>query len=182
MTSPVDAVEHPVEGRIVRRASVVRAVHAPLRREADADEGLRRAAVAAPEPAVGAVEGLPVLAGLGRPGADAGLGAADLDRRGVLRVQRHPPVEAVAAEVEEVPAAASVARERVERLARVVLGVRAGRHRPVGGEAGDAFLVQLAIGDDVVGDALRVQPGDQVAVGLEVAQARPRWPGSENVR
>jgi hypothetical protein len=50
--------------------------------EADARQDLRRPAVAAPEPAITAVEALVILAGLRGPGADAAFAAADLDHAG----------------------------------------------------------------------------------------------------
>jgi hypothetical protein len=98
-----DRVLHPLQDPrrpgIVRAglAAIVRALEEPLRREADAHDPLRRAPVAPPEAAVGAVEGVVVLADLGLPGPDAALGAPHLDDAGYRGAGGDAPVEAVAA-------------------------------------------------------------------------------------
>src|SRR5690606_25218672 len=121
---------------------------------------LRRAAVAAPEAAILAVELVVVLADLGRPGADAALGAADLDEARLLLRQRDLPVEAVAAEIAEAPAVIAIGLERIQHLARVILRVRAGHYHAVGFQEVVALVVQLPVGDEVVVVALGLEPGD----------------------
>jgi hypothetical protein len=64
---------------------------------------LRRPAIAPPQAAISAVEGLKILAGLGRPGPNATLGAADFDDIRDLGAGRDPPVEPVAAQIGEAP-------------------------------------------------------------------------------
>src|SRR5881227_3693581 len=91
-----------------RRAAIGIAPERALAGEADAAQDLRRPVAAPPQPAVVAVERVVVLAGLGRPGADAALGATDLDGARHLVRQRDPPVEAVAAEIHQPPAGIDV--------------------------------------------------------------------------
>ena len=69
--------------------------------EADAGEHLRRAAVAAPEAAILAVELVVVFAGFSLPSADAALGAAQFDDVRKFGHAGDAPVEAVAAEIGE---------------------------------------------------------------------------------
>ena len=82
--SPVHALEDPaLPYRQARQPAVVGALEQALRGEADPGQHLRRAAVAAPEAAIAAIELVIGLAGLRGPGADAALGAADLDHVGM---------------------------------------------------------------------------------------------------
>src|SRR5205823_6441212 len=73
----IDTVEDPGGARIggARHAAVIRAFKQALRREADPAKDLRRPAIAPPQAAISAVEGLKILAGFGRPGPNATLGA-----------------------------------------------------------------------------------------------------------
>src|SRR6185312_13586084 len=95
------AVEDP--GVVVvarrRRAAIGVAPEGALAGEADAAQRLWWPVAAPPQAAVGAVERVIVLAGLGGPGTDAALGAPDLDRARHLVGERDAPVEAVAAEI-----------------------------------------------------------------------------------
>jgi hypothetical protein len=78
-----DTVEDPAHPGIAARLgfdAVVRADEVALRGEADAHQLLRRPRIAPPQAAVFGVELVVVLAGLGRPGADAAFAAADLDQ------------------------------------------------------------------------------------------------------
>src|SRR3546814_7344917 len=114
------------------RSPVMAAFEHALGGEPHADKALRRPAVAPPQPAQRAVELVVVLAGLRRPGADAGLRAPHLDHPGQPRAAGDPPVEAVAAEIDQPSAGTGVALQRVERAGRVVLRVRAGQDRRIG--------------------------------------------------
>src|SRR5690606_16814507 len=145
--------------------------------EAHAAKLLRRTAVAAPEAAVLTVELVVVLADLGGPGADAALGAADLDEARLLLRERDFPVEPVAAEIAEAPAAIAVGFERIQHLARVILRVRTGHHHAVGLQELVALVVQLPVCDDVVAVALGLEPRDEVRVGRVMPQA-----GAANLR
>ena len=80
----LDIVENPGDFRRVGggQAAVIGAFEAALGGEADADEFLGRAVLAAPEAAIAGIELLEVLAGLGRPGAGAALGAAQFSPGG----------------------------------------------------------------------------------------------------
>ena len=60
----------------------------------------------------------------------------------------------------------------------VVLRMAAGKHRAVAREQVDALGVHVFVGDDVVGEAARLQPGDQIQVGGEVARRIVQPPGS----
>ena len=111
-----------------RRLAVVITDEGALAREADAAQKLGRPVGAAPQSTIGAVEGVVVLAGLGRPGADAAFGAPDLDGTRDLIRQSDTPVEAVAAEIHQPPAGLGVALQRIERTLGVVLRMRAGQH------------------------------------------------------
>src|SRR6516162_881623 len=73
----VDPGKNPRRPWIVsaRLAAIERALEQALRREPDADDLLRRATVASPQAAVGAVERVIVVANLGIPGANAAFGA-----------------------------------------------------------------------------------------------------------
>ena len=70
------------------------------------------------------------------------------------------------------PAVIAVLPQRIEGLDRMVFGVCAGQHRLVAGEAGDPFLVQLLVGDDIVGQANMLQPSQEMGVRLKVPKAR----------
>ena len=169
-----DAFEHPRDSRVAgfRALAIVRPQVVTLGGEADPTEVLRGAAVAAPQPAVLAVELVVVLPGLRRPRANAAFAAADLDDAALLGREGDLPVKPVAAEVAQPPAAVAVGFERIQGLSGVVLGMRARRDHPVVLQHLDAFVVQLQIGDDVVVVPLRLEPCGEVGVGGEVAHAR----------
>src|SRR6202012_6055330 len=77
-----NALEHPCKCRVVgrRKPPVVGAFKKSLSGEADAHQFLRRTAAASPHSAQRAVQLMKILTGLRCPGADAALGAPDLDR------------------------------------------------------------------------------------------------------
>ena len=81
------------------------------------------------------------------------------------------PVEAVAAEIGEFAPGVGVVLQRVQRAERVVFRVRAGEHCAVGREQRGALVVEVFVGDDVEGDALGLEPGEQMRVGGVVPQA-----------
>ena len=169
------ALEDPGGPRVVGagRADIVRAHEMPLSGEPHADHPLRRPVVAPPEAPVLAVEGVVVLARLRRPRANAPFPPADLDgtRHGIA--ERHPPVEAVAAEVHEAAAPIQVPSEGVEGVRSVVLGMRRGQHDPVGRDEVVAFTVQVVVGHDIELVTLLVQPVEEVCIGREMAKSRP---------
>ena len=102
---------------------VVGALELALGGKAHTCQALRRAAVASPKAAIGAVEGVVVFAGLGSPGADAALGATDLNGAGLGSVEGDPPVKAIAAEIGELAAAIAEALQRVQGLLGMVFRV-----------------------------------------------------------
>jgi hypothetical protein len=132
----LDAVEDPGCPRVrgPGRAPVVGTFEQPLGREADSCQRLGRSAVAPPQAAVGAVEGVEILARIRRPGADAALAPADFDNPGRVLVERDPPIKSVAAHVEESATAVAVLGERVQGLGGVVLGMTGGHHRAIARE------------------------------------------------
>ena len=84
--------------------------------ESDADQALRRAAVAPPQPAVFAREAVVVLARIGRPSAHAALGAAHFDDALSRRMMRDAPIETVAAQIHQAATLAQIRLEGVEHL------------------------------------------------------------------
>ena len=85
-------------------------------------------------------------------------------------MERDPPIEAIAAQIDETSAAVPIAFDRIERLAGMVFRVTGGEHHPVGRQQGLALGVQLVVGHQIVGEAAFLEPIDQVAVGLQMAQ------------
>ena len=99
------------------------------------------------------------------------LGAAQFDHVRALAVARDAPIEAVAAEIDQPPAAAGVGGERIERARRVVFGMRAGQHGAVRRQQFGALVVEVLVGEDVERQVLRVEPRQQVRIGRVVPQA-----------
>src|SRR5215475_10837818 len=132
------AVENPGDARVVGPGTspIVGALEEALRGEAHAHELLRRAAVAPPEPSVGSVERVIVLADTRLPRPDARLRAAHLEHTGQRRTRRDAPVETVAPQIDEVSApsryAACASSVRMvwysgcEPVSTVVYGARSG--------------------------------------------------------
>jgi hypothetical protein len=56
-----------------------------------------------------------------------------------------------------------------------------GHHRAIARERRRAFAVQLLVGQQVEGVALGLEPGEQMGVGLEMAQARAARLGDRDV-
>jgi hypothetical protein len=92
---------------------------------------LWRSPVATPEPAIGAVERVVILARLGRPSTDAALGTAHLDDIGNGGAGRDAPIEAVAAEIGEAAAGIDVVLKCVQCVRRVIFRVRPGHDRAI---------------------------------------------------
>src|SRR5690348_4874904 len=108
-----------------RGASIGFAREGPLAREADTAQEIGRSIGAPPQPAISAVEGVVILAGLGRPAPDAAFAATHFeDARRRLR-NGNAPIEAVATEIHQPAAGLGVALQGVERALRVVLRMRA---------------------------------------------------------
>src|SRR5262249_26017170 len=107
---------------------IIRTLEEALRREAHAHELLGRAAVAPPEPSVGSVERVIVLADTRLPRPDARLRAAHLEHAGQRRTRRDAPVETVAPQIDA--ACASWVRMvwywGCEPVSTVVYGARSG--------------------------------------------------------
>ena len=123
-------------------------------------------------PAILAIELVVVFAGFRGPGTDAALGAAYLEQAGLLFRECDLPIEAVAAEIAEAPAAVAIGLQRIEHLARVVLGMRSREHDGIVLQRLVAVVVQLPVGEDIELVALRFQPGQQVVIGRVMAQSR----------
>src|SRR5262249_13653505 len=102
-----------------------------LRDEAHAADRVRRPVVPPPQAAVLAGRRVVVLAGTLGPGAHAALGAAPLDQAGRRLRIGDAPVEAVAAEIHQAPAAVEIGLQRVEHLHGIVFRVAAGHHHAV---------------------------------------------------
>jgi hypothetical protein len=164
---------HARVGRVGRQQVVARVVihHG---RKTHADELLRRKAAVAPQRAGLAGAGQVDLAGARLPGARAGHAAPHLDGGGRLRVEGAAPVEAVGAQRQVAPAGVLVGHDAVHHGFAVVLGVRQrGQHR-VARERAHALAVELHVGDQVVRNALLLQPVDEVRVDGQVAGLRAR--------
>ena len=101
---------------------------------------------------------LPVLGAVAAPHLD----------EGARRVDRRHPVEAVAAHVHQPAALLQVRPHALHHLPRVVLRVGAGQHHVVGLEQRRSLGVQVVVGDDVDGEALDLEPVDEVGVGHEL--------------
>ena len=86
-------------------------------------------------------------------------------------MERDPPVEAVAAEVDEAPAAVAIGLQGIEGFGGMVFRVARGQDRAVSGKRLDAFAVDLVIGHQVERAALIFEPGQQVQIGLKVPLA-----------
>src|SRR5262249_27899523 len=122
----VDASENPRGARIGRaeHAAIIRTLEQALRREADAAQRLRRPAVAAPEPAIPPTERMEILARLGGPSANAAFGAPDFQHVRDRGAVGDAPVKAVAAEIGEAAATVDIILQGVQRVRRVIFGVR----------------------------------------------------------
>ena len=95
----------------------------------------------------------------------------------LFRVQRHFPIKSVATEVRKLAARITIVLQRIKRLARVILRVAPRGHTLVALDRIDALIMQLLVRHDVVGQILIVQPSNQMAIGLEMAQPRTRTIG-----
>lgn len=167
-------VEHPRQLRVPGRVGppVGHARAGALPAEADPEQRVAAHAPGPPQAAPAPVEAADVLPARCRKGAGPDVAPADLEpvRAGGC-VSRAHPVEAVAAQVHEVPAAPREPGVRAEGLEGGVLRVRARddgvepreRARPAG--------VQVVVGDDLVGDAQALQEPDHHQVGRELARA-----------
>ena len=131
---------------------------------------LRRAAIAPPQPAIGAIGLVIILAWLGGPGANAALGPAQFKHTGQIGGLGDAPVKAIAAQIHHAPAAARISIERIKRLRRVIFWVRSRHHHLVIGEQCGAFFVQIVIRDHIERHAARFQPGQDMRIGGVVAQ------------
>ena len=110
---------------------------------------LRRAAIAPPQPAIGAIGLVIIFAGLGGPGANAALGAAQFERTGQIGGLGDAPIKAIAAQIHHPPAAARIGVKRIKRLRRVIFRVRSRHHHLVIGKQRCAFRVQIVIRDHI---------------------------------
>ena len=124
----VDALEDEGGAGVVAAggAAEIGGVVEPLGDEAIADERLRRAPRAPPEPTVLTGEGHVVLPRLAGPGAGAVFSPAHLHDTGLVVTVGDAPVEAVAAHVHQPAAALGEGVNGVPHGGGVVLGVAAG--------------------------------------------------------
>ena len=149
----------------VGQAPVAGGVQIPaLAGEPDPDDGVRGPAQVAPDAAGLSGGGQLLLAGMRVPGPAPGQPPADLDDPRLDRVPGRGPVEAVAAQVHQPPAARGVGLQGVQHRARPVLGVAAGDDRLVARQPVGAAEVQVLVGEHVVGEALLLEPVDHVQV------------------
>ena len=139
-----------------------------LNRHANTDERLRRPAQAAPQAAIFAREAVIVLTGLGDPIADPVFGAAKLDDAGTGWMIGDAPVEAIAAEIHEAAALIQVAAQRIQHGGAVVFRMRPGDHHSVSAQQSEAFGMQVLIGDDVERLSHRLEPVDNMEIGVEL--------------
>ena len=130
----------------------------------------------APQAAILAGEAVPVLAGLGLPGADAVLGPPHLDHAGQALVEGDPPVPAVGRHIHQPPALIEIALHGVPHPQGMVLGVGAGddaADRAAAGRAPSACRSSSVITSNGTLH-VRLEPVEQVRVGIELPQARAR--------
>ena len=85
-----------------------------------------------------------------------------------------PPVEAVAAEIDEASAGLAVVLQRVQRALRVIFRVAAGDDDLIAGDRRDALVVEILVRDEVEFITLPMQPGDEVGVGRKMPEPRAR--------
>src|ERR1041385_61922 len=98
------------------------------------------------------------LAGWQLEAARAGLAAAHLDDARQVVMGRDTPVEAVAAEIHQPPAAGEIGVERIQHARRMILRMAPGDDAAVIIEESKAFLVDPIVGDDVELLLDRMQP------------------------
>ena len=123
---------------------------AALGGEADADKLVTGASDAPPQSAIATTECVIAFARHGFPDTNATFGAAYFQRVGLMLGRFRAPVEAVAAEIHQPPAAAEEILERLHHALGVVLRMLCGDDDTIGRQRGDALGMQVVIGDDVM--------------------------------
>ena len=84
---------------------------------------------------------MPILARLGDPRARPAFRAANLDRTGPSEGVRNPPIETIAAEVDQTTAACKIALDGIEHRRGKVFGMSAGDDHTVASEQIDTFAI-----------------------------------------
>ena len=152
---------------------VGQAVVEALGAEADARVPLGRPSAEAPQPSYLPGSAVVELSGVGLPCLGASR-SSDLDHVGAVRREGRDPVESVAAQIHQPAAVGEVGLQRVQHLARPVLGMAPGdQHRVPAQEVG-ALEVEVLVGNDVELVALLLHPVQQVQIGVELVGAP--WP------
>ena len=113
-----------------------------------------------------------VLARLGGPGADAVLGAPDLDHPRQFRMEGDPPIPAIAAHIHEPAAAIDPGLHGVPHGRRVIFRMGPRDDHPVVPKELEALFVQILIGDDVVVDAAMIEPIEEMGIGVVLVEPR----------
>src|SRR6185503_11874446 len=80
------------------------------------------------EPAIFTIKLIVVLTDFRSPGANAALGASNLEQSGLLLRECNLPIETVTTKIAQAATAVAIGLERIEHLARVILGVRSREH------------------------------------------------------
>ena len=111
------------------------------------------------------------LSGGGVPGARPAHTAANFNDVGSVGIDAGHPVETVSAQVGEATALGKELFQRVQHLGGPVFGVRASNQDFVVGKEAGAFVVEVFVGGDVVGEVLLFEPVNQVEVGAQIARA-----------
>ena len=78
---------------------------------------------------------------------------------------RRYPIEAVAAKIHQPAARGEIILHPVEHSGGVVLGMSTGEHDLVRAKESGAFAMEVLVGDDVVVEAARFEPIDQMQIG-----------------
>ena len=134
---------------------------------ADTGQGLGGAALVSPQ-----AGGRPVEAVMALPRIDvprpAALELSAFDHARDRRMKAYPAVESVGAKTHQPPAPVAVGLERLEHRQRAVFRVAAGDDRLVWFQEAVALGVEVLVGDDVTGDAARLEPVEDVQIDVEV--------------
>ena len=93
-------------------------------------------------------------------------------------MKRHPPVEPVAAHIDETAAPLLVVKQGLHHSRGGVLGMRRRHDTGVGFEKSHAFSVEVVVGDDIEGNPQFLEPVGDVGVGVVLPDV-VAWPHAQ---
>ena len=93
-------------------------------------------------------------------------------------MEGNAPVPAIAAHIHETAATIHPCLHRIPHGRRVIFGMRAGHDDAIVAQQLIAVIMQILIGDEIVVDALVIEPVIEVGVGIVLIECRP-WPPSQ---